>query len=341
MTFTDSPADAYRSTDLMNRVRRIADRVFARYGIDFLTAKRAGGWTNATWLAGGLALRVSVRPGDGNLLREARLGALLPPEAGYPTPIETGEVDGLQWALAPLAPGRCLGEAWDELSWNERISALEQLWQKVRAVHSVDLAAVAGLARTTPWYQTPGAEEARMVLEGLVGQDILTANQAGVLGGIVERFWQVRPGAACVLNHGDLTLDNVLWHEGRLTALLDFEYAVIAPVELDLTEWFKCAFARGGAIDRAQDLRGRERTRARERVCDLAAPVMAHPGSADLLYGYAVLLELWKLVDGLAHPEGEGPLEAWDSLANLRSLADGRGGYLAPVLGSDVHPHDG
>lgn len=123
-----------------------AAAIFTRHGVDFSTARRASGWTNATWLAGGLALRVSVRPGDGNLLREARLGALLPPEAGYPVPIETGEVDGLQWALAPLAPGRCLGEAWDELGWNERISALEQLWQRVRAVHSVDLAAMAGLS---------------------------------------------------------------------------------------------------------------------------------------------------------------------------------------------------
>lgn len=332
MTLPTSPADAYRNTDIMNRVRRIADEIFARHGIDFLSAKRAGGWTNATWLAGDLALRVSVRPGNENLLREARLGALLPPEAGYPAPIETGEVDGLQWALAPRIPGRCLGEDWDDLSWNERISALEQLWRKMRAVHRVDLEAVSGLARTTPWFQTPDTAQACALLAELARQGILTAEQAGELGRIVARFWQVRPGAACVLNHGDLSFDNILWQEGQITALLDFEYAVIAPAELDLTEWFKCAFAQGGAVDVAPDLRGKERTRARERACELAAPVIAHPGGADLLYGYAVLLELWKLVDGLEHPEGEGPLEQWDSLANLRSLADGQGGYLAPVL---------
>ena len=328
----DSPADQYRSAEIMERVKAIAAGVFARHGVDFAAAQRAGGWTNATWLTGGLALRISVRPGSENLLREARLGALLPPEAGYPAPIETGEVDGLQWSLSPLIPGRYLGEAWDELSWPERVSALDQLWQKIRAVHSVDLAAVSDLARTTPWYPTPGADQARAEMVDLVQQGLLTGEQARVLGQLLDRFWRVRPTAACVLNHGDLTFDNVLWEAGRITALLDFEYAVIAPAELDLTELLKCAFSPGGAVGSTPDPTGAGRALARGLAGEAAAAVLAHPGGADVLYGYAVLLELWKLVDGLAHPEGEGPLEAWDSLINLRSLADGQGGYLAPVL---------
>ena len=31
-------------------------------------------------------------------------------------------------------------------------------------------------------------------------------------------------------------------------------------------------------------------------------------------------------------PEGEGPLEQWEPLRRLRALADGAGGYLAPLL---------
>lgn len=329
---TDSPADFYRSTEVMQRVKAVAAGVFARRGIDFASAQRAGGWTNATWLAGGLALRISTRPGNENLLREARLGALLPPEAGYPAPVETGEVDGLQWSLSPLVPGRCLSEVWDDLTWDERVSALDQLWHKIRAVHSVDLAAVAGLARTTPWYPTPAVEEARTELTGLVRQGILTVDQVNVLGDIVDRFWQARPGAACVLNHGDLTFDNALWKGGRVTALLDFEYAVIAPAALDLTELVKCAFSPGREVEMAPDPTGAGRAQARRQVGSAAAMVLAQPNGADLLYGYAVLLELWKLVDSLAHPEGEGPLEQWDSLINLRSLADGQGGYMAPLL---------
>jgi hypothetical protein len=48
--------------------------------------------------------------------------------------------------------------------------------------------------------------------------------------------------------------------------------------------------------------------------------------------GYAVLLEPWLLELWLAHPEGEGPLEQWELLRRLRSLADGTGGYLALLM---------
>lgn len=69
-----------------------------------------------------------------------------------------------------------------------------------------------------------------------------------------------------------------------------------------------------------------------QAISEMARPVLAHPGGPDLLLGYAVLLELWMLEDWLAHPEGEGPLEQWQPYRALLSLADGRGGYIAPVL---------
>ena len=37
-------------------------------------------------------------------------------------------------------------------------------------------------------------------------------------------------------------------------------------------------------------------------------------------------------MDWLDHPEGEGPLEQWEPLRRLRSLADGNQGYLRLVL---------
>jgi hypothetical protein len=61
-------------------------------------------------------------------------------------------------------------------------------------------------------------------------------------------------------------------------------------------------------------------------------PLLAQPADRDLLLGYAILLELWLLELWLAHPEGEGPLEQWEPLCRLRSLADGTCGYLAPLL---------
>ena len=173
---------------------------------------------------------------------------------------------------------------------------------------------------------------ARASLNRLIGHGVLASNQAGVLEQLLDRFWKALPSAARVLNHGDWTFENAIWHEGRVVALLDFEFAVIAPVELDLNELVKCAFAPSEWNDPLPDPDGAGLKRMRAAVTDLAIPLLSHPGGKDLLTGYAILLELWLLEDWLAHPEGEGPLEGWQPYRMLVSLAGGGGGYLAPLL---------
>jgi len=117
-----------------------------------------------------------------------------------------------------------------------------------------------------------------------------------------------------------------------VVSLLDFEFAVIAPAELDLNELIKCAFAPGERHASLPDPGGAGLQHMQKVVAELAKPVIAHPGGKDLLMGYAILLELWMLEDWLAHPEGEGPLEQWQPYRMLLSLADGQGGYLATFL---------
>src|SRR4051794_27740291 len=94
------PADRDRDPATMAGLGRIAAGIFARHEVDFLTARRAGGWSNATWLAGGLALRIAVAPGTEDIRREAALASLLPPEVRYPRILETGVDEGYEWALA-------------------------------------------------------------------------------------------------------------------------------------------------------------------------------------------------------------------------------------------------
>lgn len=329
---SDAPSDKNRDFETNARLRRIAGDIFAHYGIDFATAKRAGGWSNATWLAGGLALRLSVRPGNETIRREARLAALLPPETGYPTILETGETEGYEWSLSKEIPGRNLGEVWPELDWDGRISALRQLWSKAQAVHTVNVAAAAGLARQRAWFNSSSAEEAGASLVRLAQQGIISPRQIDVLRETLDCFWKALPSAACVLNHGDLTIDNALYHEGQVVALIDFEFAVIAPAELDLNALVKYAYGPPETGDPFPDPDNSGRKRIRQEVAGLAKPVLAHPGGKDLLSGYAILLEVWMLADWLAHPEGEGPLEQWQPYRRLISLADGQGGYLKDLF---------
>ena len=69
-------------------VARIAEEVLSSRGVDFASAVLARGWTNVTWLAGELVVRVAPSAGPADLLREAGLAAYLPVQVGYPDVID-------------------------------------------------------------------------------------------------------------------------------------------------------------------------------------------------------------------------------------------------------------
>ena len=313
----------------------IAAAIFARHGIDFAAVQRAGGWTNAVWLADALVLRLATRKDqaghDSPLLREARLAALFGPAVGYPALVDGGTTGGYAWTLAARIPGTSLGEAWEGLNLEERIAALHGLWAGAQAVHAVPPAAAAAIVGRRAWFNNTDAGEAQAGLHRLEKRGILSAPASRTLQDALGGFWQAVPHAPLVLSHGDLTLDNAMWHEGQVVGLLDFEFALLAPIQLDLNHLLKCAF---GPPDPARTGHGVDNGAAqlRRSVQDLALPLLAAPADRDLLLGYAILLELWLVELWLAHPEGEGPVEQWEPLRRLRSLADGAGGYLAPLL---------
>jgi aminoglycoside phosphotransferase (APT) family kinase protein len=304
-----------------DELQAIVAAIFDRHGVEADTVRRAGGWTNAVWLSQGLALRLSTGKGNLSLLREARLARLLPPGVGYPRIVETGTSDGFCWSLVERLPGESLGSAWGGLGAGERVAALQGLWERAQAVHSVPGYKAAGMAARESWFNSTDPERAEAGLARLEGDKILTARESQVLREALARYWRVRPAAPCLLCHGDLTMDNAVWHDGQVIGLLDFEFAVMAPVQLDLNHLVKCAY---GPWEGEQALR--------RAVKEMARPLLAREQDRDLLVGYAILLELWLLMDWLEHPEGEGPLEQWEPLRRLRSLAEGRRGYLGEVI---------
>jgi scyllo-inosamine 4-kinase len=317
----------YTDSENQDDIESIAASIFSRHGIDFAAVRRAGGWTNAVWLTEELVLRLSTKKERKNLLYEARLSAFFPSEVGYPRVVDTGTAAGYAWTLAKKLPGKSLGDAWEDLHCEERVIALQGLWARAQAVHSVPCVDIAAIASRRAWFNSTNPEEAEVSLTRLAREGIFAQAEAFVLQDALTHFWEVLPSAPCVLCHGDLTMDNAIWHEGRVIALLDFEFAVLAPVQLDLNHLVKKAF---GPDEASTDMH--EAQQLRQAVKELALPTMVQPSSKALLVGYAILLELWLLEEWLAHPEGEGPLEQWSPLRRLRLLADGSGGYLAPLL---------
>src|SRR6266542_1272519 len=130
-------ADKHRDPAAVERVAAVAARVLARHGVDPASARRAPGWSNLTWLAGGLAVRVAASPGPDDLLREARLAARLPRAVGYPRLVDAGTDDGHEWLLTEEVRGANLRDLWPKLTWDARERAVLELWQMARAAHAV------------------------------------------------------------------------------------------------------------------------------------------------------------------------------------------------------------
>ena len=319
-------ADSLSTQDL----EPIASTVFARHGVDFATAERAGGWTNAVWLTEKLVLRLSTTRDTDNLLREAQLAALFPSAVGYPAILETGRTDGFAWSLAARLPGVHLGEAWDNLRMEERVTALQELWERAQGVHRIPVAHIPESVSRRAWFNSTDAGEADTALAHVTEAGIITAFESQVLRNALKRFWCALPSAPGVLCHGDITPGNALWHAGHVTSLLDFEFAVLAPIQLDLNHLVKLALGPSASSHSPSGDQGEDELR--RAIKELALPLLTQLDSFHLLMGYAILLELWLLELWLAHPEGEGPLEQWEPLLRLRSLADGSGGYLAPLI---------
>ncbi|OMI37016.1 ATP:scyllo-inosamine phosphotransferase [Streptomyces sparsogenes DSM 40356] len=323
----DSERDAARPAEV---TASVAAEVFQRYGVDFSRTRRAGGWTNATWLGGGLAVRVAGASGSCDLSREAELAAVLPPDVGYPRVLDTGTIRGLQWvASAEIAAGS-LDDAWPGLDWDRRVEATRQLWAKAAAVHSVDPATAAPLARPRNPFYASSLDEAKDGLLRLRAADVLTDGELDRLCRALERHWAALPGASHVLNHGDLSPVNALWNGTEVVSLLDFEFAVLAPVHLDLNELVKLAFAppEYGMTVSARDEAGRRRLQA--SVTELARPILRTAADADLLIGHSIQLETWGLERELAKP-GREAFRTWEPYRMLVALADG-GGYYTPLL---------
>ncbi|MGE5652697.1 MAG: phosphotransferase family protein [Bacillota bacterium] len=311
----------------MEHLARIASGVFAQYGVDFTTARRAGGWTNATWLAGGMALRLSTAQGHDKIRREVQLASLLPENVGYPTNIATGVTEGYEWSLSREIPGSTLSDVWPGLDGSQRSKAIRQIWASAQTVHAIALDKVGELARKRAWYNSDDAEEAEARNTRLVEMAILTKEQGTVVQEALNRFFWAIPTAPCVLNHGDITTDNIIWRQKKVVSLLDFEWSVVAPTELDLNSVLNLAF--GPDTECGLDSKGLQKVQ--QTALDLAQPVLDHPGGIDLLMGYAVLLAQYRLDLWLANADSKANLEQWEPYRRVLSLADGRGGYLAPL----------
>lgn len=284
------PLDEHRDPSDAAHTRRLGAQVAARYGGDLTRMRRANGYSNATWVGDGIAVRIAHTPGD--MSREAALVRALPPEVGHPEVLSEGTTGGHGWIVTEEVRGQNLHEAWPTLTAVEQRQAIHQLWARAQAVHDASpslnthVTSYGGFVPATLEDATSAAERAGAALN-------LSSTRQLRLHDIIEDYFQAAPAAQQVVNHGDLALMNALWN-GEIVALLDFEYAVLGPVEIDLCR----LVCEARVTDDGQHVD----SQAGAAAIEVAAAHMNPEHGRTLIHGAAVLdqlrdLDIWLTLD--------------------------------------------
>jgi hypothetical protein len=148
-----------------------------------------------------------------------------------------------------------------------------------------------------------------------------------LIDAVADRLIELRPldpfssGEATVVVHGDAHLDNILWHDGRLVALLDFEWARWGPPDLELQPF--CRW------------QGPSQLLAPQAVAWLTESypgLMTHPRWIERVWLYDLAETFRSLL--IWGPPARGSLPEFHPLIRLREMVDGPE-YLDVMLGYD------
>ncbi len=206
--------------------------------------ERASSVTNEVWLSPTHVVRVN-RSHDNRLAREAIIAEALPAAVGYPTVVAHGRRQGEDWLVAERVPGTPLAHHWPDMPLEERRSAVAQLAKRLVALHATP--APLGLPPIVgaPQLLEVGSEDPTgpvvAALERASRLDFVDRLMILEAIALVERAAPALvPFDATTLVHGDVTFENVLWHEGEVTALLDVEWSRPGPSDLDLDIVLRC-----------------------------------------------------------------------------------------------------
>ena len=192
--------------------------------------ERVASYANEVWIGQHMVVRVGHLglPGGelGRLGREAAIAARLPGEARYPEILHVGRDDEMAWMITRRVPGTELARAWPALTSAEREQATRELAAALAAVHATPTDGIPDDIR--PPHTLPLAP----LLE--LCDEVPDAGLARACAQFVRARWDAFDDADRGLVHGDPHLENVLWHAGHVTALLDFEWARPSWIHCDL-----------------------------------------------------------------------------------------------------------
>lgn len=207
--------------------------------------------SNDTWLFPDSVLRVCWRGDTDRLVREAELAAVLPDGVPGPQVLDHGRDDALSWMLVKRHHATSLWHAWQSEPAPVLRDYVRQLadimrrlheWQPPTAVLTRYRAAEVPATETDPVRiaaSTLTPLSAPLLHRLIEHARDRTYVDGSVLDRIAARLDHVGrvpiDRSADVLLHADCTPANVLIRDGRIIALLDFEWSRLGPRDIELT----------------------------------------------------------------------------------------------------------
>ena len=210
--------------------------------------------SNDAWRLGEMVLRVCWRGDRQRFVKEAALAASLPAEVGYPELVAAGEAEGMTWMVTRRVGGLTLDQVWFDPDAGRVRVILDEVAARLKALHAWSpLGEAAALLRAH-------AEAPADTVEAVVGRDVtplpfarsalllpVAKALAFVDPGVVNAAWErmvelseLDPFAVSPhqrVAHCDATYPNILVEGARVSALLDFEWARLAPPWVELVAW--------------------------------------------------------------------------------------------------------
>jgi aminoglycoside phosphotransferase (APT) family kinase protein len=149
-----------------------------------------------------------------------------------------GEIEGHPYQIQERVPGQKLYVQWEQLSAGEQeqiVLELARCRQVLSGLSFPDFGPVSEPAGRRPDWEDYFSHRFQAILAEIETLGIrVTPGFLQMSRDYFETHRAVLKDGPAVLVHGDLNLGNVLVHQGHISALVDFEFAVQAPPDYEL-----------------------------------------------------------------------------------------------------------
>ncbi len=289
---------------------------------------RASSTRNEVHISNHHVVRINPRP-DQRLGREGQVCTALPDFSWTPHVLGHSAGTGFDFVVVERKPGRAISRSWPKMTSDQRREFIRQFAEALQALHSVRTPPVATKIFGTPHLLDPSAVSPvvpiLMAIDNLVAQRQVDRVLLKDLADLVNDHGDsLNDYDQRTLIHGDLSFENVMIHEGNLSAIIDFEWSRGAPADLELDVLLRFLRYPEAHVpaDVAHTLSSLDFEEVPGWLAEDYPALFSHPRLSERLALYSVAFDMAELVSMKAISRGSamGPLHP---VRRLTELLDG------------------